>query len=131
MSLDRLIGTWDVTMDHAAMPQPVSGRQRYERVLEGAFVMLHWTYDHPEFPDAIAMLDDHTYHYFDVRGVARVFDLTVDDSGWAMVRHDEDFWQRSTGRFRGTDAIDGTGENSYDAGATWQHDFSMSCVRVG
>ena len=131
MSLDRLLGTWDVTMHHAAMPQPVSGRQRYERVLDGAFVMLHWTYDHPEFPDAIAMLDEHTYHYFDVRGVARVFDLTVDDSGWAMVRHDEDFWQRSTGRFRGTDAIDGTGENSYDAGATWQHDFSMSYVRVG
>jgi len=130
MSLDRLIGTWDFTMDHAALSQPVCGRQRYERVLDGAFVMLHWTYDHPDFPDAIALLDKHAYHYFDVRGVTRAFDLTVDDSGWAMVRHDEDFWQRSVGRLHGTDAIHGTGENSHDAGTTWQHDFSMSLVRV-
>ena len=85
----------------------------------------------PEFPDAIAMLDERTYHSFDVRGVTRVFDLTIDDSGWAMIRRDEDFWQRSAGRFHGTDAIDGTGENSFDAGHTWQHDFSVSFARVG
>lgn len=98
-------------------------------VPNGSFVMLHWTYDHPEFPDAIAMLDEHTYHYFDVRGVTRVFDLTIDDSGWAMIRHDEDFWQLSGqvprhGRHRRHRG------NSHDAGATWQHDFSMSYVRV-
>jgi hypothetical protein len=130
MSLDRLLGTWTFTMSHSALSEPVSGRQRYERVLNGAFVLLHWTYDHPDFPDAIAMLDERTYHYFDTRGVTRVFDLTIDDSGWAMIRRDEDFWQRSAGRFHGTDAIDGTGENSLDAGHTWQHDFSMSYARV-
>ena len=130
MSLDQLLGTWDFTMSHSALSEPVTGRQRYERVLDGAFVMLHWTYDHPDFPDAIALLDERTYHYFDVRGVTRVFDLTIEDTGWAMIRRDEDFWQRSAGRFRGTDAIDVTGENSYDAGATWQHDFSMSYGRV-
>jgi len=130
MSLDRLLGTWNFTMSHSALSEPVSGRQRYERVLNGAFVMLHWAYDHPEFPDAIAMLDERAYHYFDVRGVTRVFDLAIDDSGWAMIRRDEDFWQRSAGRFRGTDAIDGKGENSFDAGHTWQHDFSMSYARV-
>ena len=130
MSLDRLLGTWDFTMTHSALPEPVSGLQRYERVLDGAFVMLHWTYHHPDFPDAIALLDDRTYHYFDVRGVTRVFELTIDDSGWAMIRRDKDFWQRSAGRFRGTDAIDGTGENSFDAGVTWQHDFSMSYARI-
>ena len=92
--------------------------------------MLHWTYHHPDFPDAIALLDDRTYHYFDVRGVTRVFELTIDDSGWAMIRRDKDVWQRSAGRFRGTDAIDGTGENSFDAGVTWQHDFSMSYARI-
>ena len=130
MSLDRLLGTWNITMNHSALSEPVSGRQRYERVLNGAFVMLHWTYAHPDFPDAIAMLDERTYHYFDVRGVTRVFDLEIDDSGWAMIRRDEDFWQRSSGTFRGTDTIDSTGENSFDAGCSWQHDFSMSSARV-
>jgi hypothetical protein len=72
MSLDRLLGTWNFTMSHSALSEPVTGRQRYERVLNGAFVMLHWAYDHPEFPDAIAMLDERAYHYFDVRGVTRV-----------------------------------------------------------
>jgi hypothetical protein len=131
MSLDRLLGTWDFTMSHAAMPEPVAGQQRYERVLEGAFVLLHWTYDHPEFPDAIALLDESTCHYFDVRSVTRIFDLEIDAAGWTMIRRDADFWQRSSVRFLSPDAMEGTGENSYDGGATWQHDFAISYARVG
>jgi hypothetical protein len=130
MSLDRLLGTWSLTMRHAAVQEPVTGEQRYERVLDDAFVMLRWTYDHPEFPAAIAMLDESRCHYFDVRGVTRVFDLEIDDQGWSMIRRDTDFWQRSNATFEGPDAMTGTGENSYDGGATWQHDFSMSYTRV-
>jgi hypothetical protein len=131
MSLDRLLGTWTITMHHVALAEPVVGHQRYQRVLAGAFVRLDWTYDHPEFPDAIAMLDERTVHYFDVRGVTRLFDLEIDDSGWSMVRRDADFWQRSSARFSGPDGMEGTGENSYDGGATWQHDFSVSYARLG
>jgi hypothetical protein len=130
MSLDRLLGTWDVAMRHVAMSEPVEGQQRYERVLDGAFVMQHWTYDHPDFPDAIAMLDTGTCHYFDVRGVTRQFDLTIDASGWTMIRRDADFWQRSAVSFAGPDTMEGTGENSYDGGATWQHDFSITYTRI-
>ena len=130
MLLDRLLGTWDVTMHHSAMSEPVAGQQCYERVLDGAFVMVHWTYHHRDFPDAVALLDERRYHYFDVRGVTRVFDLTVEATGWAMIRRDQDFWQRSAGIFQSADAIAVTGENSADAGATWQHDFSMTCRRV-
>jgi hypothetical protein len=93
-------------------------------------VQLHWSYAHPEFPDAFAMLDERTCHYFDVRGVTRVFDLTIDDSGWTMIRRDEDFWQRSAARFLGSDAMEGRGENSFDRGASWDHDFSISYARV-
>jgi hypothetical protein len=130
MSLDRLVGAWDVTMQHSAVTEPVTGRQRYERVLDGAFVLLHWTYDHPDFPNAIAVLDERAFHYFDVRGITRLFDLAFDESGWTMIRRDEDFWQRSAGRFRGVGAIDGTGENSFDRGVTWQHDYAISYTRV-
>jgi hypothetical protein len=131
MALDRLLGTWQFTMHHVAMPEPVTGRQRYGRVLDGAFVMLHWTYEHPDFPDAIALLDERSYHYFDVRGIARVFHLSVDEDGWSMIRRDADFWQRSAARFRGTDAVEGNGENSHDSGATWEHDYTITCARVG
>ena len=131
MSLDRLLGTWDVTMRHSALPAPVIGRQRYERALDGAFVLVTCTYEHPDVPDAISLLDERHHHSFDVRGVVRVFDLAVDESGWSMVRRDQDFWQRSAARFTGPHAMEGTGENSFDRGASWEHDFSMSWVRVG
>ena len=129
MSLDRLLGTWAVTMRHVAVPEPVLARQTYERVLDGAFVLLRWTYERPEFPDAIALLDEGSYHSFDVRGVARVFALRVDDTGWSIERRDDDFWQRSAVSFLGPDAMEGTGENSSDQGATWQHDFAISYAR--
>jgi len=131
MLLDRLLGTWTISMRHVAMPAPVSGQQGYRRVLGGAFVLLEWTYEHPEFPDALAMLDGTTCHYFDVRGITRTFDLNVSDAGWTMIRRDTDFWQRSAARFVGPDTMEGSGENSHDGGLTWQHDFSMSYARVG
>ena len=130
MSLDRLLGTWKFTMRHVAMEEPIAGQQRYERVLEGAFLMLHSSYDHPDFPDAIAILAEDTCHYFDVRGVTRLFDLEIGDSGWTMIRRDADFWQRSETRSLGPDAMEGTGENSFDGGATWQHDYSISYARA-
>jgi hypothetical protein len=131
MSLDRLLGTWDLTMRHSAMTDPVAGRQRYQRVLDDAYLYLTWTYDHPDFPDALAMLSPEEMHYFDVRGITRVFDVRLDDSGYEMVHLDPEFSQRFTARFEGPDLIETTGEYSDDRGATWQHDFTMSSLRVG
>jgi hypothetical protein len=129
-ALDRLLGTWEFTTHHSAVPEPVTGRQRYERVLDGAFVLQHWAYDHPDFPDAITLMSDDRYHYFDVRGITRVFELEVDEAGWSMIRLDKDFSQRSTASFRGPDAMESTGEVSHDNGATWQPDFTMTYRRV-
>ena len=118
-------------MRHSEMDQPVAGRQRYERVLGGTFVRLDWTYDHPDFPDALALLTDDAMHYFDVRGVTRVFEVEFTDDGWSMERIDPEFSQRYTARYVGPDAIESEGERSDDGGATWQHDFTMSYLRVG
>jgi len=130
MSLDRLLGTWDITIQHSAMEEPVAGRQRYERVLDGAYVRLDWTYDHLDFPDAMALLSEEKMWYFDVRGVDRLFDLTFSEDGYSMVRIVPGFSQRSTARFDG-DAIQTVGEYSEDLGETWQPDYTMSSSRVG
>jgi hypothetical protein len=130
MSLDRLLGTWDFTMHHSGMEEPVTGRQRFERVLDGAYVLLNWTYDHPDFPDAMALLSPEHMYYFDVRGITRLFDLQLDQTGWSMVRLDPEFSQRTTARFGGPDVMDSNGEYSGDGGATWQHDFTMRSTRV-
>ena len=131
MSLDRLLGTWDFTMKHVAMTEPVVGRQGYTSVLDGRFVHLDWTYAHPDFPDALALLDSSAMHYFDVRGVVRVFAMTLDEAGWTTERRDDDFWQRSRVRFDGPDAMSGVGENSHDEGRTWEHDYAISWSRSG
>ena len=131
MALDRLLGTWDLTMHHRALAEPVTGRQRYERVLDDAFVQLTWTYDHPDFPDALALITETAMHYFDVRGVVRVFDVAFTEDGWTMVRHDPELSQRFTARYVGADTIETAGEYSEDQGATWQHDFTMTLRRVG
>jgi hypothetical protein len=130
MSLDALIGAWNITMQHVAMGQPVAGHQRYERVLDQAFVMLHWTFDHQEFPDALALLDERTFHYFDVRGVTRVFDFEIGTLGWVMTRRGDDFWQRCAATFVDAKTMEGAGENSHDAGVTWQHDFTITYSRI-
>jgi hypothetical protein len=129
-ALDRLLGTWDFTMEHNAVSGPITGRESYERVLDGAFVLQRRTYEHPDFPDAMALLSEDRYHYFDVRGIVRVFDFEIDDAGWSMVMVADEFSQRVSARFRGPDAMDSTGEASYDSGVTWQPDFAATYQRA-
>ncbi len=129
-ALDRLLGSWVFTMNHSTIAEPVTGHQRYERVLDGAFVLQHWTYDRPDFPDALTMLSEEQSHYFDVRGIVRIFALDIDDVGWSMVHLDRDFSQRFKVRFQGADAMEGSGEASRDGGTTWQLDFTITYQRV-
>jgi len=129
MSPDRLLGTWDVTMDHHAVDEPVAGRQVYTSILDGAYVHLDWTYEHDEFPDAVALLAETRMHYFDVRGLTRVFEVEWDDAGYTMVKADPEFAQRFTARFEGPDVLVTTGEYSEDGGATWSYDFTTTARR--
>ena len=130
VTLDELLGSWGISMRHVQMDGVVLGHQRYERVLGGAFVMLDWTYDHPDFPDALALLEEGALHYFDARGVRRTFLLTFTSSGWTLLRKDADFWQRCAVVLHSPREMTGTGESSYDGGATWEHDYDISCTRV-
>lgn len=62
--------------------------------------------------------------YHDERGVQRVFDVRVDDRGWAMRRADPDFHQRLSFEVDG-DRMVGNTEASDDEGRTWRVDFDM------
>jgi hypothetical protein len=130
VTLDELVGSWHISMRHVQLGQPVSGQQRYERVLDGAFVMLDWTFDHPDFPDALALLQDEALHYFDVRGVSRTFALEFTTRGWTLLRKDRDFWQRCAVTRVSPREMTGTGENSHDVGLTWEHDFDITYTRL-
>lgn len=128
--LDELLGEWRLSMRHVAYSEPVAGTERYERTLAGAFVLMRRTYEHPDFPNALALLSETHAHYFDVRGVTRLFDMEMRIDGWKMVHLDEEFSQRYTARFVGPDEIECHGEASFDSGARWQYDFDMTLLRA-
>lgn len=66
--------------------------------------------------------------YHDERGVARVFDLTLDGDTWTLHRADPDFHQRLIGQVDG-DRIVAHPDMSEDDGATWVKDFDMTFER--
>jgi hypothetical protein len=130
-ALDALVGGW-VLGDPSA---PV-GRTSFSWLEGGYFLVQRWTVAIPEAPDGIAILgEDATtgelvQHYYDSRGVARVYQLRLEDGTWTLFRDGPDFWQRFTGTFSedGT-TISGAWETSPD-GSAWEHDFDLVYTRV-
>jgi hypothetical protein len=130
-ALDALVGEW-VLGDPAA---PV-GRTSFSWLEGGFFMVQRWTVDIPGAPDGIAILgEDATtgglvQHYYDSRGVARVYQTSLEDGTWRLWRDGPDFWQRFSGTFSqdGT-TISGAWEISPD-GSSWEHDFDLVYTRV-
>ncbi len=97
--------------------------------------------DHPDVPDALCVIaanDDGTYtqHYFDSRGVVRIYDMTFDGVTWTLTRDRPDFSplefsQRYLGTFDPEGrTIRGAWETSRD-GTTWEKDFDLNYKRLG
>jgi hypothetical protein len=103
---------------------------------ERAFLVQRWRSDEPAAPDGIAILgfDEAAgglvQHYFDSRGVARVYRASLEDGVWRMWREHPGFDQRYAGTLCGDGAtITGAWEKRTD-GATWEHDFDLVYTRV-
>ena len=87
-----------------------------------AFVVERWTVPIPEAPDGLAVIGwdagrgTFLQHYFDERGVARVYEMSFADRVWKLERTKPDFSpfefsQRFTGTLTGDGKrIDGTWE---------------------
>ena len=137
-SLDRLeafVGEWRVeAFGH-------EGRTTFEWVLGRRFLLQRS--EMPTFPAAPAGLsiyapdgDGYTQHYFDSRGVVRLYAMTFDGREWTLTRDAADFSelpfrQRYTGAFdEDGAAIRGRWERTGDDGE-WQLDFELAYDRVG
>ncbi len=71
-------------------------------------------------------------HYFDSRGVARVYEMTFADNVWTLERHAAapDFSQRFTGTFDDDrNTIVGRWESSSDS-SNWKPDFDLTYART-
>jgi hypothetical protein len=119
--LERLVGTWATEATHPASPGLVVRGTVDVEWLEGERFLIHRARtDHPDFPDSISIIgltgqdrvDDATgsdprpagkpeleMHYYDSRGVFRVYEVGIDLESWRIWRDAPGFSQRATGRF--------------------------------
>jgi hypothetical protein len=138
-ALDVLVGEWSMGASFAANEADAPrARTTFEWLREKRFLIQRWEVDHPDAPDGIAIigLDPDTgkllQHYFDSRGVARVYEMTFVDKVWKLERSAAapDFSQRFTGTIdEDGDTIVGRWEHSSD-GSTWNDDFGLTYTRV-
>jgi hypothetical protein len=132
--LQALVGTWTTEGTHPLLSGVIRGQATFEWLEGRKFLVWRSHYDHPEIPDALAVtgvIDDRlSMHYFDSRGVFRVYETVISPPTWRFWREGQDFAQRFTGTFSddgGT--ITGHGQLSTD-GATWDDDLSLTYRRT-
>jgi hypothetical protein len=130
-NLGALVGRWAIEISHPGDPSSViTGRAEFEWLSGEQFVVERFEIDHPQFPDGLAVYAPDTQHYFDSRGVARIYEMSIGDGEWKLWRDGDDFSQRFTGRFdEGGSVIDGYWEIAQD-GSTFEHDFSLTFRKV-
>jgi hypothetical protein len=117
-------------------PLAVRGRATFEWLTGGSFLVQSWDVAHPDFPDGIAIIGSNAsaeafrQHYFDSRGVFRVYEMSLRDNVWKLWRDSPNFSQRFTGTFSDDGkTITGRWEKSSD-GSNWEHDFDLTYMKV-
>jgi hypothetical protein len=137
--LELLIGEWKVEAGFPGADE-IDASCVFERLLGGAFLLQRQTVDYEPAPDSHSIIsaasdgDGFTQHYFDSRGVVRVYAMTFDDGRWTLLRDKPDFSpldfaQRYTGELSDDGSrIDGAWEIK-EPGEDWRLDFTLNYVR--
>ena len=133
-ALEPLIGEWTTEVRHPDIGV-VHGRMSVEWLDGGGYLVQRSSTEDTRFPRGICLIgpteagDRIVQHYFDSRGVARVYETSLENGVWLTWRDDPEMSQRFTGRF--TDdgsAIEVTLERTEPDG-TWVHDFDLTYRR--
>ena len=148
--LDVFIGEWVVEAQFPGRQPAPSGatgdgpvaRSSFEWVLDRQFLLQRTEIPVPEAPDGLSIISadletgTYTQHYFDSRGVVRLYAMTLADGVWTLTRESPDFTpldfrQRFTGTFsEDGNTISGTWEKCLN-GSDWEHDSALTYRRVG
>jgi hypothetical protein len=145
--IDRLevfVGEWTMEASIPGAPPASAGakpRTTFEWLPGRRFLLQRWEVPGPVAPDGLAVIgvepdgDGYLQHYFDERGVVRLYAMTLADRVWELRREKPDFSPLNfSQRFRGTfsddnTAITGRWEHSRD-GSPWELDFDLSYTKV-
>lgn len=133
---DRFIGSWETEGAHPLLPgEAIRGTSTFEWLEGGRFVIWRSAYEHQRIPDAITIIGvtdgQLSMHYFDERGVYRVYAASLDQHSWRYWRDAPapDLSQRFTGTFNDDgNTITVRGELSKD-GSTWEDDLALDYRR--
>ncbi|HEY4851000.1 MAG TPA: hypothetical protein VII22_09390 [Streptosporangiaceae bacterium] len=142
--LDVLIGRWEMEASFGAGyfgPGTPATTQRgglttFEWLEGRYFLIQRFVVDHPAAPSGIAIIGPGgvpgalEQHYYDSRGVARVYQAGLDGATWKLWREAPGFWQRYSGVVSedGT-MIAGAWEGSAD-GRDWKRDFGLTYIKA-
>ena len=138
--LEPFIGNWRMEASFPLAPpgsaadaDDGAASATFDWALAGQFVVQRSKAPTPA-PDSLAVIrfdpgtGAYSQHYFDSRGVVRVYAMTFDDGVWMLLRDSPDFSpldfsQRFTGTFSDDDSsIIGRWESSHD-GSTWAREL--------
>ena len=148
--LDVFVGDWVMEARFPGDPRTSSSatgdgpqvRSRFEWGLARQFLLQRTEIPIPEAPDSLTIgsVDSqtgaYTQHYYDSRGVARLYAMTLAGGMWTLTRESPDFTpldfrQRFTGTFsEDGNTISGAWEKSSN-GSDWERDFALTYRRVG
>jgi hypothetical protein len=141
-ALEAFLGEWSLMAVFNDMPPAdIGARVSFEWAPGEQFLIERWEVPVPEAPDGIAIIGAdperegaYLQHYFDSRGVARVYKMTFEGGVWKLWRDEPDFSaldfsQRFTGTFSDDgNTISGTWEICHD-GKTWEKDFDLTYTK--
>lgn len=147
--LDVFVGEWVVHARLPGGPPTPSGRSQgdlvgrswFDWTLGRQFLLQRTEIPVPWAPDSLAIVSmdlktgAYTQHYYDSRGVVRLYAMSLANGVWTLSRESADFTpldfrQRFTGTFSADqNTISGTWEKCLnDAG--WEHDFALTYRRA-
>jgi hypothetical protein len=147
--LDVFVGEWVVEARLPGQPAPPGAagdgpvaRSWFEWALGRQFLLQRTEVPVPEAPDGLMIVSAdpetgaYTQHYYDSRGVVRLYAMSLTDGVWTLTRESPDFTpldfrQRFTGTFSADgNTISGAWETGRDGGE-WEHDFALTYRRAG
>jgi hypothetical protein len=143
--LEPLIGTWRMDAvfpdTRQGPPEDTGARTVFEYGPGSQFVIQRWQVPHPAAPDGIAIITadpargGFLQHYFDSRGVVRLYEMSFAAGVWTLQRTTADFspldfsqrWEAELSP--DGDTIQGRWLDRSDEGE-WSHDFALTYTRL-
>ena len=147
--LDVFVGEWvlearfpgDSPAPSNAAGEAPRARSWFEWALDRQFLLQRTETAIPEAPDSLAVVSAdlitgaYMQHYYDSRGVARLYSMSLADRVWTLTRESPDFTRLDfSQRFTGTFSADGntiSGVWEKRSGGDWEHDFALTYRRAG